>query len=274
MSITHSTVVAVADDGTSPVGTDEWNASHSIAGTLAWDGATVTASAPLLDLSQTWNNSGVTFTGVKVNVTNTASAAASSLMDLQVGGNSVFQVSRTGGAIFSSPNAGAYPFRAEIVDVGGSTMGLRIYYSDVLYTSINSGGITFHQPLTENITWIGYPYLGRDAAQILAISASTSPTTLRVYNNRTDPSNYERGVFGWNDTANTLMIGTQAAGTGTNRDVKFVSASGVFTFVSPGSSVTPANNGDLVIQATSNTSLTFKYKGSDGTVRSASLTLA
>lgn len=28
MPITHSTVVGVADDGVSPVGTDEWNASH------------------------------------------------------------------------------------------------------------------------------------------------------------------------------------------------------------------------------------------------------
>ena len=28
MSITHSTTVVVADDGTSPVGTDEWNAAH------------------------------------------------------------------------------------------------------------------------------------------------------------------------------------------------------------------------------------------------------
>lgn len=42
----------------------------------------------------------------------------------------------------------------------------------------------------------------------------------------------------------------------------------------PQSSVTPANNGDLAIQATSNTSLTFKYKGSDGTVRSGSITLS
>lgn len=28
MSITHSTVVAIPDDGTSPVGSDEWNAAH------------------------------------------------------------------------------------------------------------------------------------------------------------------------------------------------------------------------------------------------------
>lgn len=42
----------------------------------------------------------------------------------------------------------------------------------------------------------------------------------------------------------------------------------------PQSSVTPASNGELVVEATSNTTLTFKLKGSDGTVRTAALTLA
>lgn len=41
----------------------------------------------------------------------------------------------------------------------------------------------------------------------------------------------------------------------------------------PAASVTPGNNGDLMIQCTSNTSLTFKFKGSDGVVRSGSITL-
>jgi hypothetical protein len=45
-------------------------------------------------------------------------------------------------------------------------------------------------------------------------------------------------------------------------------------FSSPSASVDPSSNGQLVTQATSNTSLTFKYKGSDGVVRSASLTLS
>lgn len=39
-------------------------------------------------------------------------------------------------------------------------------------------------------------------------------------------------------------------------------------------SVTPAANGELELQATSNTTLTFKLKGSDGVVRSVALTLA
>lgn len=42
----------------------------------------------------------------------------------------------------------------------------------------------------------------------------------------------------------------------------------------PASSATPQRNGDMVFQLTSNTSLTIKVRGSDGVVRSASLTLA
>lgn len=42
----------------------------------------------------------------------------------------------------------------------------------------------------------------------------------------------------------------------------------------PAASLTPENNGELMIEATSNTELTFKYKGSDGTVRSNTLTLS
>lgn len=42
----------------------------------------------------------------------------------------------------------------------------------------------------------------------------------------------------------------------------------------PGSSVTPVDNGDVVIEATNNTTLTFKLKGSDGTVRTGTLTLS
>jgi hypothetical protein len=48
---------------------------------------------------------------------------------------------------------------------------------------------------------------------------------------------------------------------------------GTFGFT-PGASVTPVDNGDVVFELTSNTSLTVKAKGSDGTVRSVVLTLA
>lgn len=43
---------------------------------------------------------------------------------------------------------------------------------------------------------------------------------------------------------------------------------------SPAASATPANNGEMTFELTSNTSLKIKVKGSDGTVRAATLTLA
>jgi len=55
---------------------------------LTVGGATVTTSNPVLNLTQTWNAGGVTFTGFKLNITNTASATASLLFDIQVGGSS------------------------------------------------------------------------------------------------------------------------------------------------------------------------------------------
>lgn len=42
----------------------------------------------------------------------------------------------------------------------------------------------------------------------------------------------------------------------------------------PGASVTPVDNGDVVFELTNNTTLTIKAKGSDGVVRSVALTLA
>lgn len=56
----------------------------------------VTVSTPLPDIAQAWNAAGVTFTAVKLNVTDTASAAASLLLDLQVGGVSKFSVRKDG----------------------------------------------------------------------------------------------------------------------------------------------------------------------------------
>jgi hypothetical protein len=183
-------------------------------------------TVPLYNLTDTWNSAGTAFTAILMNVTNTASAAASKFLDLQIGGVSTFNVDKSG------------------------------------YWALGAGdGATAADA-----------FMYRDAAQILAQRNSANAQTFRVYNSFTDASNYERATISW--ASNILIIGTEKAGTGSNRGMKFVATSGEFTFISPGSSVTPANNGELMIQATSNTSLTFKYKGSDGTVRSGSITLA
>ncbi|MBK8200355.1 MAG: hypothetical protein IPK75_18565 [Acidobacteria bacterium] len=52
--------------------------------------------ANIYDMADTWNNGATTFTAIKMNVTDTASNAASLLLDLQVGGTSKASVKKDG----------------------------------------------------------------------------------------------------------------------------------------------------------------------------------
>jgi hypothetical protein len=54
------------------------------------------ANVALDSLTDTWNAGGTTFRAIKMNVTDTASASGSLLMDLQVGGNSKANISKAG----------------------------------------------------------------------------------------------------------------------------------------------------------------------------------
>ncbi len=64
-----------------------------------------------------------------------------------------------------------------------------------------------------------YLQLRPDAAGILAQRNSTNAQALRVYNTWTDASNGEWFEADWQTTANTLLFGTNANGTGTVRDM-------------------------------------------------------
>lgn len=68
-------------------------------------GGSQATSAPVFTATQTWNAGGVTFVGQFLNVTDTASAAASLLADWQVGGTSRFKVNKTGSVTVNATNA-------------------------------------------------------------------------------------------------------------------------------------------------------------------------
>ncbi len=82
-----------------------------------------------------------------------------------------------------------------------------------------------------------------------------------------------------NSATNEICIGYDTTGMGSNTTA-IGNASTTKTklygypIFSPGASAIPTVNGELTLEATSDTSLTFRFKGSDGTVRSASITLA
>jgi len=176
----------------------------SLAGPLVVSGGTVTADAPLLNLSQTWNASGVTFTGLKANVTDTASALASMLIDLQVGGVSKFNIRASDGKI-----TGGAALLLNSLSLGQTGTGQVTVRAAGSFGWANDNVGTAPQDLS----------LYRDAADILAQRRSTNPQTLRVYGSYTDASNYERAGLRWN--ANVFEIGPEAAGTGTQRQLAF-----------------------------------------------------
>ena len=55
----------------------------------------------IYDLTDTWNAGGTTFSAIKMNVTDTASAAASKLVQCQIGGTDKFTVGKDGGGYFA-----------------------------------------------------------------------------------------------------------------------------------------------------------------------------
>lgn len=173
---------------------------------------TVTVSTPCLDLTQAWNAGAVTFTGLKLNVTDTASTGGSLLADLQVGGVSQFSVSK-----------------AAVLNLGGSNSGQLLINSTTpeprFYFNANANRMSLGS--AGQISWGNTTsasstqdlFLLRDTANVLALRNGTNAQTFNVYNTYTDASNNEALRFLWNSA--TAYIGTTQSGTGVARSLAF-----------------------------------------------------
>lgn len=185
--------------------------------------------ANIFDMADTWNAGGTTFTAIKMNVTDTASAAASLLMDLQVGGSSKFKVDKAGAALIGDGAAASPSLSfinasgAGLFKVGASSFGMSASGASIalLFSSgldLGSGkGLFWDSAAAPG----GTPDLAlyRDAANTLAQRSGINAQAFNIYNTYTDASNYERGVFKW--SSNNLFIGTDHAGTGVARTMNF-----------------------------------------------------
>jgi len=193
--ITVADLLAVASPTfTTPVITGPVTLNEAIGSSgLTITGATQTSSFPVLSATQTWNNAGTTFTAIKANVTSTASAAGSLLMDLQVGGTTQFNVGK--GGTVTTKGTGSFG-DGVIIASSSSATGL------FLWTS---------WPLN----WNNDTKIFRDDAQVVAIRYdATSPNTLRIYEAFTDASNYERASLSC--ASNTVTLAAETAGTGSD----------------------------------------------------------
>lgn len=165
----------------------------------------------LIDVSGTWNTTG-TPTLVKINVTDTASNAASKLLDLQVGGSTKAAVDKAG------------IFRSERLECRiGSTL-----YADI----VANVGLRLQQASLSVIYPSGMA-LREDASDVIALRRDANAELIRVYETYTDSTTFSRGVFGFRDAASggtgtgsattVLRIGTEKGSVGgTSRAVSIV----------------------------------------------------
>jgi hypothetical protein len=173
---------------------------------------TKTADAPVLNMSQTWNNGAVTFTGLKFNAAGTSdanSAAASLLMDLQVNTASKFRVTKPGNvyaaALFGTSTGPANGFNLNVFN--GSQI---VVYTNngTTVNAFDTNGFKTASTAAFGFTDTGDPSGGidtiltrRGAANLRFGAADVGATTATVTITIATP-----GVVTW--TRHTLSTGT------------------------------------------------------------------
>jgi hypothetical protein len=177
-------------------------------------GPALTASAPVLDLTQEWSNNAVTFTGIRYNVTNTNSAAASLLMDLQVGGTSKFSVKKDG--IVNIPQNTGYTVGTQNCIYGSYRNGAPALYTqgveaaEFYATAINI-------PSASGLTWANGARLGSVADRNIRIGQADAATALA------QTLSVQSVVAGTSNTAGAAFTinGSQGTGTGAGGSLIF-----------------------------------------------------
>lgn len=164
-------------------------------GASDFSGNTVTTDTPLLNMLQTWNEGSTAFTAWKLNVTDTASDAASKLLDLQVGGATKFSVWKNGFVSVTdrgdrSPTIGPFRFEtsAEKVHfVAGARQTHEIARDSYVQRAGNFFGFSSSNQDADDAPADVRIY--RDAANTLAQRNGTNSQTFRLYKSYTDVSN-------------------------------------------------------------------------------------
>ena len=176
------------------------------------------ATVNIFDMADTWNNVATTYTAIKMNVTDTASASGSLLMDLQVGGSSKFKVSKTSQLLLGGA-AGDTVFTDGVyasnwLSLGGTSnatqvqmrSGIFVFRSDVLVSWSNDTSFS-----TQDL------FLTRKAAANLRLGAADAASPVA------QTLSVQSVVAGTSNTAgaNLTITGSQGTGTGAGGSIIF-----------------------------------------------------
>lgn len=169
---------------------------------------TVTADSPIIDAAQTWNNAAVTFTALKLNVTNTASASGSLLMDLQVGGTSYARLQKNGLFTLQATDA-------EIAIGYTNETNLRLQQGGPILC--NTGALAWSSSLTAVTGANRDLFLTRRAAANIRLGAADAAAPVA------QTLSVQSVVAGTTNTAgaNLTITGSQGTGTGAGGSIVF-----------------------------------------------------
>lgn len=182
---------------------------------------TITTSSPV-SITQTWNAGAVTFTALDVNVTNTASAAASALADFRVGSTRQLAILRAGEIQWNTTNtpalvpvANGFNFRlftsSNIVSFGNPYVSI----GNGAYFGFSSAGDA-SDPANHDIR------LYRNGTRTAAFYNSTNAMALQIFGTRTDASN-GRWLSISSTTAGVFSITPTGNGTGASGNLLHIS---------------------------------------------------
>jgi len=197
------------------------NAANTLSAALTLSAGTATTSTPPLAITQTWNGAGVTFVGPNIKITDTASAAASSLFRVQggaAGATDKFAVT-SDKTIITSPAASGRVL--DLVSTNGTAYftvggGGALYFNDGANIS---GGDVRGAEVGNSSNYLAIGYDANDSVSYVApssnrigLGASAASPTSRVW--------HGGGARHGTDTNTTVtatlsVAGPPGSGTGT-----------------------------------------------------------
>jgi hypothetical protein len=208
----------VQTTGVGPVKMTGQQLAGGLLGSTTLNGATLTANAPVPNLTQTWNNAAVTFTGMQLNITDTASNAGSMAINVQQSSVNRFAV-RKDGVLLLGPSK---------LEMGASTSSDTGWYVHATNSfGYQASGTRAFITSAGTFEWGGSLFgagdliLGRRAAANLRLGAAdttgaTAPTPqfLSAQSWASSTTNNQTG-------ANFTIDGSQGTGTGAGGSIIF-----------------------------------------------------
>jgi hypothetical protein len=195
---------------------------------LLLSAGTITTDKHLIDGAVTWNAGGVTFTADKINVTNTASAAASLLWDRQVGGTSQGKLDRSGNLTVTTsvtaPTVNATTWNtptgtdAAFNGASGRSVTFTLNGGGGSYTFNKTSGnlgsglstaiiiSTVGSVDTDNPYWNGVQYGGHAVTETIAGTQFPRFAYYARSSGTSNPTDYEWYMKAWNTTATNQTL--------------------------------------------------------------------